>query len=186
MSAKSLLTICVAAISALGLHLMASAEDAYIASTTDTTKHYWIDTGYHAGPNTRVDADFEFLTRTIDQGKTYQQFVFEYGYESTCRIYINGSEGTGAIAWNCSSEGLWASTGVTMVPGVRYQMRIDPYENIVTLDADGDLTVEWVKGGAVDTYMVTPVYSVYGVETDGTPISVTVNNIPLGMLMLIR
>ena len=127
-----------AALSVLGTRLAAFADDAYIASTTDTTKTYWIDTGYHAGPNTRVDADFEFLTRTADQGKTYQQFVFEYGYESTCRIYINGSAGTGAIAWNCSAEGLWASTGVTMVPGVRYQMRIDPYENIVTLDADGD------------------------------------------------
>ena len=30
---------------------VAFADDAYIASTTDTTKSYWIDTGYHAGPD---------------------------------------------------------------------------------------------------------------------------------------
>ena len=135
---KKLLIIGAAAVAVLGMRFTALADDAYIASTTDTTKPYWIDTGYHAGPNTRVDADFEFLTRTADQGKTYQQFVFEAGHESTYRIYLNGSAGTGAIAWNCSADGLWTTTGVTMVPGVRYQMRIDPYENIVTLDADGD------------------------------------------------
>ncbi len=37
----------------------AYAEDAYVASTSDPTIPYKIDTGYHAGPNTRIDADFD-------------------------------------------------------------------------------------------------------------------------------
>ena len=51
---------------------------------------------------------------------------------------------------------------------------------------DGDLTVEWAKGGATDTYTVTPVYDVYGNETDGESISCTVFNHPLGMMILLR
>ena len=35
-------------------------------------------------------------------------------------------------------------------------------------------------------YTVTPVYSVYGVETEGAPLTVTVENIPLGMTILVR
>jgi hypothetical protein len=51
---------------------------------------------------------------------------------------------------------------------------------------DGDLTVEWARGGATDTYTVTPVYSVYGVETEGAPLAVTVENLPLGTAILLR
>ena len=56
----------------------------------------------------------------------------------------------------------------------------------ITGGADGELTVEWVKGGATDTYTVTPVYSVYGVETEGAPLTVTVENVPQGMTILVR
>ena len=51
--------------------------------------------------------------------------------------------------------------------------------------ADGDLTVEWARGGATDTYAVTPVYSVYGVETEGAAMSVTVENIPQGTMIIV-
>ena len=57
---------------------------------------------------------------------------------------------------------------------------------MVTGGTDGDLTVTWVKGGATDTYTVTPVYDVYGVETDGEPISCTVENLPQGMTIVIQ
>ena len=52
--------------------------------------------------------------------------------------------------------------------------------------ADGDLTVEWARGGATDTYTVTPVYDVYGVETEGAPLAVTVENLPLGTAITLR
>ena len=51
---------------------------------------------------------------------------------------------------------------------------------------DGDLTVEWEKGGSTDIYAVTPVYSVYGCEVDGDAVSVSVENVPYGMRILIR
>ena len=51
---------------------------------------------------------------------------------------------------------------------------------------DGDLTVEWARGGATDTYTVTPVYSVYDVETEGAPLAVTVENLPLGTAITLR
>jgi hypothetical protein len=57
---------------------------------------------------------------------------------------------------------------------------------MVTGGTDGVLTVTWVKGGATDTYTVTPVYDVYGVETDGEPISCTVENLPQGMVILVK
>jgi len=51
---------------------------------------------------------------------------------------------------------------------------------------NGTLTVTWVKGGVTDRYTVTPVYSVYGVETEGTPVPVTVENVPQGMMISVR
>ena len=56
----------------------------------------------------------------------------------------------------------------------------------ITGGEDGDLTVEWAKGGATDTYTVTPIYSVYGVETEGESISVTVENLPQGTKIVVR
>ena len=52
--------------------------------------------------------------------------------------------------------------------------------------ADGDLAVEWEKGGKTDTYTVTPVYSIFGVETQGEPVSTTVSHAPDGMMFIVR
>lgn len=49
--------------------------------------------------------------------------------------------------------------------------------------SDGNLVVEWAKGGATDTYTVTPVYSVFGCDVEGEPAPVTVKNMPLGMVI---
>ena len=51
---------------------------------------------------------------------------------------------------------------------------------------DGDLTVSWNRHGATDTYTVTAVYDVYGVETMGEPMSVTVESIPAGTRIYLR
>lgn len=51
---------------------------------------------------------------------------------------------------------------------------------------NGNLTVAWAKGGATDTYTVTPVYSVFGEDVGGAPFSVEVENVPFGMTVIIR
>lgn len=102
--------------------------DAYIASST--TDKFSVNTGYLIGPNTRIDADFSFLARTADvspmETLKYQQFVFEAGSQSTImsRIYLNGQDGTGAIAWSFNKPYNWTGSSQTMVPGVRYTMSI--------------------------------------------------------------
>ena len=57
---------------------------------------------------------------------------------------------------------------------------------IVTGGTDGDLAVEWVRGCATDTYTVTPVYDVYGVETEGEPVTCEVTNLPNAFVLVIR
>ena len=52
--------------------------------------------------------------------------------------------------------------------------------------ANGNLTVAWAKGGATDIYSVTPVYDVFGEEFEGTPVQVSVANVPPGMVIILR
>lgn len=52
--------------------------------------------------------------------------------------------------------------------------------------ANGNLTVAWAKGGASDNYAVTPVYDVFGEGFEGTPVQVSVANVPLGMVIILR
>jgi hypothetical protein len=57
----------------------------------------------------------------------------------------------------------------------------------VTGGTDGELAVEWRVSDTPDVYVVTPVYSVLGVETDGTATATaTVKNLPRGMSFIIR
>ena len=51
---------------------------------------------------------------------------------------------------------------------------------------DGNLTVEWVKGGATDTYAVTPVYSVFGNKVEGAALAATVENLPQGLMIVVQ
>ena len=55
--------------------------------------------------------------------------------------------------------------------------------------ANGELTVSWEKrraGNTVDTYTVTPVYNVFGLEVDGEPKTIEATNTPLGMVLILR
>ena len=123
---------------AIGAALPARAADAYIQSATDGTV-YSINTGYRIKPTTGIYADFEFLARTADvfPDNTYQQFVFEATGGGTARIYLNGSAGTGQIAWNFTTENIWSTTSTTMVPGTRYQMSVDAYTRKAWLNVEG-------------------------------------------------
>lgn len=51
---------------------------------------------------------------------------------------------------------------------------------------DGELEVGWVRGGGVHTYAATPVYDVFGFQTEGTPVSVQVEMKDPGMMLIIR
>ena len=123
----------ISAIVALSAAHCVFAEDAYIATSDETptaNTAYSIDTGYYVGPNTRIDAEFEFLSTAVNQ-----QFIYEAGNEILTRIYVNGS---GGLSWSCSNGGNWTPTdGAKVAVGKRYKTRVDPYESIVTLDVDG-------------------------------------------------
>ena len=128
----------------------AQEGDAYIASTTNGTI-YAIDTGCFIGATTAIFADFEFLARTADIGKTYQQFVFNAtGTKGQARIYINGSSGTGNLAWSfteSSNSTEFVSTGVKMTPGTRYRMTIDGVARKTTLEYNGVTKVQNFPSG---------------------------------------
>ena len=53
---------------------------------------------------------------------------------------------------------------------------------------DGDLTVEWEKAktGTVETYAVVPLYDICGNTSDGEPVTVTVEHLSAGTLLLVR
>ena len=118
------------------------AEDAYIASSATNAKGgYSISTGYLMKEDTCFVADFEFLARTADASPSdpYQQFVFETANAAgnVARIYINGSTGSGALAWNLTKENVWSTTSQTMTPGTRYKMTLDGYHRNAKLEIDG-------------------------------------------------
>ena len=52
--------------------------------------------------------------------------------------------------------------------------------------ANGSVEVVWAKGGVTDLYSVTPVYDVFGEEFEGEPVQVSVANVPLGMVIILR
>ena len=51
---------------------------------------------------------------------------------------------------------------------------------------NGVLSVAWRRGGKTDTYAVSPVYEMYGVAIVGESVSCEVENVPLGMMVIIR
>ena len=57
----------------------------------------------------------------------------------------------------------------------------------VTGGTDGELDVEWRKADTPDVYVVTPVYSVLGVETDGTATATaTISHLSRGLVISFR
>lgn len=52
--------------------------------------------------------------------------------------------------------------------------------------ANGSIDVVWAEGGATDIYSVTAVYDVFGEEVEGSPVQVSVTNVPPGMILILR
>ena len=57
---------------------------------------------------------------------------------------------------------------------------------VIEGETEGELDVVWRKSRTPDVYTVTPVYSVFGTELAGKPLSVDVVNEPLGMTIVLR
>ena len=69
-------------------------------------------------------------------------------------------------------------------PGaVRYVWTVNRQELDTTA---GEISLPWVHGIPTTAVTVTPVYSLLGAETRGTPIPVTITNRPLGLTFYIR
>ncbi len=52
--------------------------------------------------------------------------------------------------------------------------------------ANGSIDVVWAEGGETDIYSVTAVYDVFGEEVEGSPVQVSVTNVPPGLRLVIR
>lgn len=106
-------------------------------------------------------------------------------------LTVSGSGCEGAEVWLATPEGCLlkkadapktlkaAAVGAVSYKWTKNGAAIKGGEN-------GNLTVAWAKGGATDIYSVTPVYDVFGEEVEGTPVQVSVANVPLGMVVILR
>lgn len=57
---------------------------------------------------------------------------------------------------------------------------------VIDGESNETLSVAWANGGARDTYSATACYDVFGVETEGTPVTCIVENVPVGTVVIIR
>ena len=97
----------------------------------------------------------------------------------------NGAEEWIATPQNCTiTKNKGSKTfNARAVGAIRYKWAKNG--TVISGGADGELTVAWVRGGETDAYTVTPVYSVFGEETDGAAIPFAVKNQPQGMVIFI-
>ena len=131
---KRNLFVCLAAMGiAGGMALSAMAADAYI--DTDGTQSIVLD--YYVKPNTKIVADYAFLSVTPLQSRVFAASGREAGM--SCAHYINGS-GQYAFAFR-NGDGDWSSTAITATTD-RRTLEIDGPSKKARLYTDGELTKE--------------------------------------------
>ena len=59
-------------------------------------------------------------------------------------------------------------------------------DEVVAGGANGEFTVAWRRAKTPDSYTVTPVYLINGEEVEGESSAFTVENLPLGMSIIVR
>ena len=118
---------------AAGLALSARAADAYI--DTDGSQTVVLD--YYVKPNTKIVADYAFLSVTPLQSRVFAASGREAGM--SCAHYINGS-GQYAFAFR-NGDGDWSSTAITVTTD-RRTFEIDGPSKKARLYTDGNLTKE--------------------------------------------
>ncbi len=116
-----------------GMALSAQAADAYIDS--DGTQTVVLD--YYVKPNTKIVADYAFLSVTPLQSRVFAASGREAGM--SCAHYINGS-GQYAFAFK-NGDGDWSSTAITVTTD-RRTFEIDGPSKKARLYTDGNLTKE--------------------------------------------
>ncbi len=115
---------------------------------------------------------------------------FKTAASGSAALVLSGMGVDGAEKWLVEPQGATisksqAATLTASAAGAKsykWTMNGEP----VVGGADGNLTVAWTKGGESDTYAVTPVYSVFGSEVEGEPISCTVESAPQGLVIIVK
>ena len=141
-------------------------DDGYVRSDRLKNGGQWLDTGYRAGPGTKIEVDFAMLATNI------QQRIFGAGSENMDGLmtdfYVNGG-GEFAYAWqNDTGTGAWTSTKVK-ADSERHVFTVDsPGGSVLLTDAKGrtlysaTLSTARSKTGATDLRLFG------GVVTNGT------------------
>ena len=127
-----------------GGNILKEDDDPYLENTDGVN---YIDTGYKLKGSTKIEADFAFRSKTV------QQFVFE-GADGNAnnvafRQYVNGN---GCLAYRCSNgnnnTGVYVATGdpaVPVRPYERHQFTLDPVANKVIVEDAG--YTNWLANG---------------------------------------
>ena len=103
---------------------------------------------------------------------------------------IGGMGVDGAEKWLVEPQNASASKsqGATLtasaVGAISYKWTLNG--EAISGGTDGELAVSWRKTKTPDVYAVTPVYSVFGSEVEGEPISCTVENVPEGLMIIVK
>ena len=144
-------------------------DDGYVRS--DRAKlggGQWLDTGWYANPQTKIEVDFRFM----DSG-TKQQRVFGVDQGPfVCTLYINGN---GSFAWGWQDDvGNWQP--MVVADTARHTFTLDGPNSTIRL-AGEDGTVEWE--GTVETTRTkttcAPITVFGGTSTNGTGAAILTN-----------
>ncbi|MBQ8124841.1 MAG: hypothetical protein IJ173_03030 [Kiritimatiellae bacterium] len=118
------------------------------------------------------------LTDTYTAGN---DTAFVYGGKG-----VDGAEKWLVVPQNCKITKAQGTVTLTANASGAVSYRWTKNGEAIEGGEDGVLDVAWRRGGKTDTYAVSPVYEMYGVAIVGESVSCEVENVPLGMMVIIR
>ena len=118
------------------------------------------------------------LTDTYTAGN---DTAFVYGGKG-----VEGAEKWLVVPQNCTITKTQGTATLTANASGAVSYRWKKNGEAIEGGEDGVLDVAWRRGGQTDTYAVSPVYELYGVTKVGESVSCEVENVPLGMMVIIR
>ena len=144
---KRLLTICSAAVAAVGMPFTASAEDAYIASSGANT----INTGYYASGKTKISVDFQMTE--IKSGNDCLIGHYKAAGQFTLLIYCPGTTSIFAEA----KDGAHAGTAKMFKAGSTTEYAgSDTARHTIVIDAPGRRSDMYAADGTPQAYYEFP------------------------------
>ncbi len=99
---------------------------------------------------------------------------------------VDGAEKWLVVPQNCKITKTQGTATLTANASGAVSYRWTKNGEVIEGGEDGVLDVAWRRGGKTDTYAVSPVYELYGVAIVGESVSCEVENVPLGMRVIIR